>query len=311
MTYNNLITRTDLQATIPEVVSNDLLTTLTAESAAMRLFRRVPVSTNVTRMPVLSALPIAYFVQGDTGLKQTTEMAWANRYLNVEEIAAIIPIPDSVAADLTFNIWDTAKPLLSSAIARAFDAAVFFGVNKPASWPTAIVAQAITQGNTVTLGTATAGQGGVAQDVNNVLATVESEGFDVNGLVTSRIFRAKLRGARDTMGQKLLDVTTDQVEGQPVVYAMAGLWPSGAGTAAMLAGDFQQGIVGVRQDITFAMSKDGVIQDNTGAIIYNSFQQDMSLMRVTMRVAFQVANTISYQQQVEAQRYPFAVLLNA
>jgi hypothetical protein len=54
-----------------------------------------------------------------------------------------------------------------------------------------------------------------------------------------------------------------------------------------------------------------VIQDNTGAIVYNLAQQDMSALRLTLRVGWQVANTINYDQPVEASRYPAGVLLSA
>ena len=89
MAYNNLTSRTDVEALIPEEVSRTMLGKETHGSAVLDLFRRVPVSRNQVRFPVLSALPTAYWVSGDTGLKQTTEVAWANKFLNIEELAVI------------------------------------------------------------------------------------------------------------------------------------------------------------------------------------------------------------------------------
>src|SRR3954447_13807268 len=116
MPYNNLVSRTSAQALIPEVVSNDILGGLANQSAALQMFRQVRMSTNQTRMPVVSALPTAYFVTGDTGLKQTTEAAWANKFLNVEEIAAIVPIPEAVFDDAGFDVWGNVRSLLENAI---------------------------------------------------------------------------------------------------------------------------------------------------------------------------------------------------
>jgi hypothetical protein len=181
------------------------------------MFRQIRMATNQTRMPVLSALPTAYFVTGDTGLKQTTEAAWANKYINVEEIAAIVPIPEAVLADaIGFDVWGNVMPLLQNAIARALDAAIFFGVNKPASWPNAIATDAATAGNTVNRGTATAAQGGLAGDLSAAFATVERDGFDVNGFVANSTYKGLLRDVRDTQGRQLLD-TNGNVYGRGAV----------------------------------------------------------------------------------------------
>ena len=64
----------------------------------------------------------------------------------------------------------------------------------------------------------------------------------------------------------------------------------------------------MRSDISFKVFTEGVIQDDTGAIVYNLMQQDMSAMRLTFRVGWQVANVINYDQSVEASRYPAASL---
>jgi HK97 family phage major capsid protein len=308
MPYNNLISRTNVQALIPEDVADGVIGDAVAESAALSLLRRVPMSSNQQRMPVLSALPTAYFVSGDTGLKQTTEMAWANKYLFVEELAAIVPVPEAVLEDASFDIWGEVRPRLAEAIGRALDAAIFFGVNKPGSWPTDITAAAVAAGNVYTRGTATAATGGIAEDINQLMGLVESDGFDVNGFATRRTYRARLRSARDTTGQKLMDMNLNEVEGIPVKYVMTGLWPTGASSAELFAGDWTQGILGVRRDMTWKLLDQAIIQDQAGVIVYNLAQQDMVAIRVTFRCAWQVPNPINYENLTESTRYPFAVL---
>jgi HK97 family phage major capsid protein len=306
--YNNIISRTDAAALIPEEVAADVISHLPEDSAALTLFRQVPMSRAQQRLPVVSALPLAYFVNGDTGLKQTTEVDWANKYLNAEELAAIVPIPESVLDDSEFDAWGSISPLLREAIGRALDAAIFFGVNKPASWPTDIVAASIAAGNTILRGTNAAAAGGVSGDISDVFGTVEADGYDVNGVVAHRLYRGRLRQVRSSQGEQLPEVSAQSAYGIDITYPMRGLWPTGAGAAELIAGDFTEGIIGVRQDITYKVLDQAVLQDGTGAIIYNLAQQDMVALRVTARFAFQVANIINFDQATEASRYPFGVL---
>lgn len=316
MPFNNLTSRTDVDALIPEEVSRRMLGKATEDSATLQLFRRIPVSRNQIRFPILSALPVAYWVTGDTGLKQTTEMAWDNKFLNIEELATIMPVPENVAADVEINVWDNAEPYIVEAFYRALDSAVFFGTNAPASFPTNVLAATIAAGNTVTEGTAAATAGGYFGDIDNLISAVEEDGFDVSGFVASRAVRRRLRAARNADGERLDQgrITGDlnSLDGAPIVYPMRGLWATGGGAGTnvrLFAGDWaSQFVVAVREDITFKLLDQAVIQDNTGAIVYNLAQQDMVAMRVKFRVGWQVANTINNDNTNASTRYPAAAL---
>ena len=314
MAYNNVTSRTDAAALIPEEVSNEMMGKATEQSAALSLFRRVPVGRAQVRFPVLSALPVAYFVGGDTGLKQTTEVAWSNKFLNIEEIATIMPVPDNVVADVEANIWDEAMPLLTEAFGRTLDAAIFFGTNAPSSWPSDVTTAAVAAGNDVTEA-ATAAQGGFYGDLDNLYEKIEADGYEVDGFVASTAAKSKLRKARDTQGRKLDETRVSgdlmTLDGLPVAYAMRGLFPAGGGAGTntrLFAGDFSRFVLGVRQDITMKILDQAVIQDNTGAIMFNLAQQDMTAVRLTFRVGWQVSNPINNEQATEASRYPAGVL---
>jgi hypothetical protein len=314
-TYNNVISRTDAAALIPEDVSDAMLGGISNEALVLGMgtqsngFTRIPVAQSQTRLPILSALPTAYWVNGDTGLKQTTEVNWANKYLNIEELAAIVPIPENVLDDTSFDVWGAVRPLLEAAIARALDAAVGFGNGAPAACPQNIVAAAIAAGNVVTRGTNAAAAGGIIGDFSDLYGLVEGDGYDPDTLAAVRTYKGRIRQARATTGEALGEgIEFGGEVRDALTYPMRGLWPTGAAAAEAIALQRDQFVLGVRKDFTYKILDQAVIQDNTGAIIYNLAQQDMVAMRVVFRAGWQVANTINYDQPTDANRYPAGVL---
>jgi HK97 family phage major capsid protein len=310
--YNSLTSRSDTGALIPEEVSKIMLGKAVESSTVLRKFRRIPVGRAQVRLPILSALPQAYWVNGDTGLKQTTELGWANKYLNIEEIATILPVPDNVIADVDANVWDEAMPLMVEAVGRVFDSAVFFGTNAPSSFPTNIAAAAAAAGNSVTEGSAAAA-GGYFGDVDSVYEKVEADGFDISDWVADVSAKSKLRKARDTQGKKLdesrINGALNSLDGYDVDYSMRGLWSSASGAVRVFGGDFGEFVCGVRQDITMKILDQAVITDPSGAIIFNLPQQDMTAIRLTFRVGWQVSNRINNTNTDAATRYPVGTLL--
>lgn len=335
--YTNVIARStsnppaqvadDVSALIPEEVSREIWKAVEYQSVAMRLFKKRQMGRRQQRIPVLGTKPLAYFVSGDTGLKQTTEVDWKNVYLNAEPIAALVPIPTDVLDDVRSNpgydLWGEIKPELTEAIAVAMDEAIFFGVNAPASWPSAIAVAAAAAGNTVTRGAGT----DLASDFSAVMKTVEADGYIPNGWVIRPQVKGDLRDLRATthelifqpenqasvaMGEFGPDPLYGHIWGEPAYVSMAGFAAfastGGAGYYEGITGDWNQGVLGLRQDITFDIFDTGVIQDGSGNIVFNLIQQDMVVMRVVTRVGFAVPNPVNRVQPTDANRYPFGVL---
>ena len=309
--YNNKIDRTGAEALIPEDAAREIIQGVPEYSAVMQLATKGQnMSRKQRRIPVLSTLPTAYFVNGDTGLKQTSQQAWANKYFEAEELAVIIPIPEAVLDDADYDIWSEVKPRIMEAMGIAFDQAVLFGVNAPSTWPKNVLQAATEAGNTIALGTNEDLYDDLLSE-NGAIALIEKDGFMATGHVATMGMRGKYRGLRDTTGQPLFktamqDSSKYELDGAPIHFPRNGAMIENQ--ALQFSGDFKQLVYCMRQDITYKILDQAVIQDNTGAIVYNLAQQDMVALRAVMRLAWQVPNPINRLNPNEGTRYPISVL---
>lgn len=310
-----LISRSDAGALMPEDAAQVVIDGMPESSAIMRLGRQLPnMSRTQRRMPVVDSLLTAYFVTGDTGQKQTSKMAWANKYINAEELAVIVPIPENVLDDSEYDIWSQVQPRISEAFGIAFDAAVMRGTNAPAAWPTNLLAGSLAAGNQVVLGAA---GGDLYDDImgeGGVIAKVEEDGFMVNGHVAALNLRSKLRGLRNDDGQPIFVSSLQagggyELDGNSIFFPRNGSMD--AASALLFSGDWDQLVWATRTDITYKLLDQAVIQDTNGDILYNLAQQDMVALRAVMRIGWQLPNPINRIQSVEASRYPFATLVPA
>jgi HK97 family phage major capsid protein len=269
------------------------------------------------RLPVLSTLPTAYFVNGDTGLKQTSNVSWENVYLNAEELAVIVPIPEAVLEDNDYDIWGQIRPLITEALGVAIDAAILHGTNAPDAWPDDLMTQITAASHTVDEDTAAypdlydAILGRGTGDEASVFALVEEDGFMVDGSVAQPVMKSKLRGLRSSDGLPIFssdfrESTTYSLDGEPIKFVQNGAMAS---TVRMISGDWTQLVYSMRQDIRYKMASEATIQNPGGGIEYNLFQQDMVAMRVTMRLAWALPNPLNRTNQTDATRLPFAALL--
>src|SRR5690606_31194443 len=297
---------------IPEPVSTQIIQELPQASFVLANGGRVNMSTRTQRQPVLDVLPHAYWVSGDTGLKQTSAVDWANVNLIAEELAVIVPIPENYLMDAQVPIWNEVGARLVEAVGRTLGAAALFGVNKPGSWPAAVAPSAVLAGNTVTAGTGT----DLAQDVAKLGEMIAQDGFTVNGFASRPGLSWFLTGLRSA-GDVSIPIYQPNLQagsapggtlyGYPLREVTNGAWdPS---QAELIAGDWTKLIIGLRQDITFKVFDQGVITSSEGEVVLNLMQQDSVALRVVMRVAYATANPVTSLNTDEETRFPFGVLL--
>ena len=306
-----LIDRSKLAGLIPEPVSREIFQGVVEQSAVLKAGRKLPNMTAKTQsINVLDMLPMAYWVDGDTGYKQTSAQAWEKKKLYAEELAVIIPIPGAVLDDANYDIWGEVKPRIVEAMGRRIDEAVLFGTNKPSTWRDSILQTAVAAGCTVTEGA------DLFQDLmgpDGVIAKAEECGFMPTGVMSAVSMRAKLRGLTDRNGQPIF---LSGMQGQPnymldgmeMHFPMNGAWD--AEQALMIVGDFHQLVYSIRQDVTYRILTEATIVDpSTHAVLYSLAQQDMVALRAVMRLGWEIPNPISAYRAGLDSYSPFAVYL--
>lgn len=311
-----VLDRNALSGLIPEPVTQEIMQGAVAESAILRMARRLPnMSSKTQTINVLDALPTAYWVNGeatDSGatdaMKQTTNMAWDKKKLYAEEIAVIVPIPEAVLDDSSYDIWGEVRPRLTEAFGKVIDEAILFGKNKPATWRQGVVPSAVEAGNGVA---ATSDVFADIMGAGGVIAKVEEDGFIPSGAMAAIQMRARLRGLVDANGQPIFKTdmqgsTRYALDGMDMYFPQNGAFDPTQ--ALLIVGDWSQLVYAIRQDMTFKIFTEGVIQDpSSGDIKYNLMQNDMVALRAVMRLGWEIANPLTAYNAALLNPFPFAV----
>lgn len=307
----NVIDRSGAESLIPTQEANEIIQGTITQSAVLSRGRKLAnMTSRQYKMPVLDMLPIAYFVNGDTGRKKTTKQAWDKKFITAEEIAVIVPIPEAVLDDAEYDIWAEVKPRVTEAFGKVIDGAILFDVDKPSTWRDGVVTTATKAQSVVTLGASDNLYDKIMAE-EGVIAKVEDSGYFVNGHMADISMRAKLRGLKDADGNPIFKsdmqgATSYSLDGSPMNFPNNGAFDKSK--ALMISGDFSQLVYSIRQDITFKLFTEGVVQNTDGAIAYNLMQNDMVALRAVMRLGWEIPNPINALKTDKTKRCPFSIL---
>jgi HK97 family phage major capsid protein len=298
------ITRDEAAALIQDQWAPDIIQAAIQQSAALATFSKRNMGTKTYKMPVLQTLPDAQWLSADDSVKPTTNMKWTDQDLIAEEIAAIAVIPENVLDDASYNLWGEVRSHIGEAIGKALDAAVFFGVGAPATFPAGgILGGAAANAHTETEGTGI----DYGEDFNQAMALIEGDNFDPTITFAPLGLKPKLRGLRDKNGNPIYlpglrgpdGVQADQLYGVPVQYVRNGSWDSSK--ASSIVADPRYLILGIRQDITVKM----LDQASIGGVSLP--ETDSLAMRVKARFGFTIVTPVGSGQS--AKPYPAAAIL--
>lgn len=272
---------TDYANLVPRTMAAEVIELAAPDSVVLSLGRRLTMPSGLASIPVTSFLPVAGFVNpAYGGRKPATKIEWTAKQIAAEEIAAVLAIPNAFVDDAGFPIWENVRGQMARAIANVLDDAVLFGTDAPASFPTGGLA-----------GLAGAAQTGASalEAIDAAAAVVEAAGGTPDGIAAGTQIGTALRAAyRDVMALPS-EAPALNLYGWPVMTTP--IWDATAGDAVV--GDWDYLLVGVREDITFDLSDSAVLQDGTGEIIANAFQDDMTAMRCYIRVGVAVGQPLN------------------
>ena len=306
-----IIERNNAEALIPVQVSREIIEESITRSVALSLARRLPdMVSKQTTLPVMTGSVSASFINGDTGLKPTGGLSWEKVNIVAEQLAVIVPIPEAVLDDASYDIFGEVRPRITEQFGLAIDQAIFHGTGKPLSWPDGLVPAAIAAGNAVEL------SGNLYQDINGedgVIARVEEAGISVDSYVGALQLRARLRGAVDTAGQPIFRTAYSngtqgsmmyELNGSPITFPRNG--SLNGQDALLLAGNFEYVRYAIRQDVTYKILDQATITDSDGKVVLNLAQQDCVALRAVMRLGWAMPRPVNIISGTNY--FPFAVL---
>lgn len=283
------INRTTNSMALPSDVASEILQKTKAESAIMKLSRKIELPGRGVTIPVITGDPTAAWV-AETGVKPVSNGTPGTKLMGAYKLAVVETFSKEFVRDAK-ALYDALVDRLPAALGGKFDATIIGAANKPdgANMDTfgSCQTQSILNANNGTY------LGLVAAD-----SDIATHGGVVNGYAFGAQGRALLLTAVDTTNRPLFmasanDGVVDKVLGNPT-YFNKNLYKAGtpgtSGTPAVVgvAGDWSKALFGTVAGVEISVSDQATLTvgSGTSATQVNLWQQNMVAVRAEIEVGF-------------------------
>lgn len=223
--------------------------------------------------------PGAYWV-GEGQKIRTTKPSLVSAKMRSHKLGVIVVASREFLNYTYAQFFEAMKPQIAEQFYKKFDEAGLLNVDNPFQQS---VAQSVqTSGNLV--------QGAINED--NILKLEDvllEHDVEANAIVSKRQNRTALREIRNEVTKEsLYDRSSNTLDGLPVVDLKSDELKKGE----LYAGDFDKMFYGIPYNMSYKISEDGqlsTVQNQDGSPV-NLFEQELIALRVTMDVAFHIAD---------------------
>ena len=267
---------------IPINISETILTDVKKGSAAMKLFKQVPMTKPEEQFTFMTGVG-AYWVDEAERI-QTSKPTFAKATMRSKKMGVIIPTTKENLRYSVTNFFALMRAEIAEAFYKKFDHAVFTGIETPYQWD--ILKSATTANNLIDE------TGDKYDDINKAIAAIEAEDLEPNGIATTRKQRVKYRSTKDGNNMPIFNTSTnsnvDDVLGLPIAYTPKGSF--GDSNVAELLGDWDYAYYGILQGIEYEILTEATLTtvvDEAGNPL-NLAERDMAAIKATFDLGFMV-----------------------
>lgn len=286
------ITGADGEFLLPKPFLAEIFVRVEEVGLARQLFRGIPMGSKAIDLKSLTQKPIVNWT-GELVQIDATELKFGEEQLVAKKLAALLPWSNELEEDEVFGLVSFAAEMFAEAIAKKEDEAGFLGAgagdtaNGEFTGVFNLAGNAVQEINGLTFADVTFDD--ISEGRHKLTAAAQRNA----AYVMHHSIEGVLERIKDNEGRPIYRFPQDgrpaTLYGAPVFFSEA-LPTTGDtnqdDTPFMAYGNFANMLLGTRRNVTFDISRDGVIADSDDKVVLSAFQQDAAIARITERIGF-------------------------
>jgi HK97 family phage major capsid protein len=280
---------------LPKPFLAELFVILEDFGLVRRLFRTVPMSSKDIDLKNVLGKVVAYWTDEGANIEQS-DLELGEEELVNKGLKGITSWTRELEEDMAISLLPAVQEQFAESIAEKEDKAGLLG-DGSSTYGGFTGLLNLSGAQTVTAATGnTSASDAVTEDNLRSMRDQLSEARKMNGRwimsdsVLSLVAKIESGGGDRIFHRTIEGQEPDRLLGYPVETseAMPDATDVGAGEPFAIFGNPQRALLGQRRGVTADVSEEAIIQDTNGDIVYNAFQAEGSLLRISERVGFKV-----------------------